>query len=71
MAARLTSDMKTILRDVLKPMRVAQSQDLNAVTPEAIKEIERRIDTCCKLAVTFHENQRPLMRPSKGKKRGL
>ena len=64
------SDMKTIQFDALELTNVARSQDQGAVSPEAIKDIERRFDICCEKAVTFHENQLPLTHPSNGKKRG-
>ena len=64
------SDMKTIQLDALDLTIVAQSQDQGAVSPEAIKDIERRFDICCEKAVTFRENQLPLTHTSKGKKRG-
>ena len=64
------SEMKTILHEALKVTQLAQSRNQNAVSPEAIKEIERRFDSCCAQAVKFHEDQPPFARPTKRKKRG-
>lgn len=64
------SDMKTILYEALKLTQVARDQGQNAVSPEAIKEIERRYDTCCEQAIKFHEDQPLLARATKRKKRG-
>lgn len=64
------SDMKTILHDALKLTHVARGQDQRAVSPDAIREIGRRFDTCCEQAITFHENEPPIVRPTKSKKRG-
>ena len=63
------SDMATILLDALELTKVARSQNLKAVSPEAIKGIEHRFDICCEQAVRFHENLRPLFSLSKRKRR--
>ncbi len=64
------SDMKTVPRDALKLTHVARSQGQSAVNPDAVREIRRRFDACCEQAITFHENEPPLVRPTGHRKRG-
>ena len=54
-----SSDMITILLDALELTEIAQSQDRDAVDPEAIKEIESPYDVCCDQAIGFHEINHP------------